>query len=60
MSSYGTKEARIERERHTRVNLCGVCGREISDTELLCENCHKGVETSEEGDLPLFVAARMG
>jgi hypothetical protein len=41
MSGYGSKEARINQERRVRVNLCGDCGQEISETELLCETCRR-------------------
>ena len=37
MSSYGTKEARINQERKPRVNLCGDCGKECDS--LLCDEC---------------------
>ena len=37
--SYGVKEARIQRERKPRVALCGACGVEVHETELLCEDC---------------------
>lgn len=33
------KESRITRERKTRVNLCGSCGEEIDQHELLCTEC---------------------
>jgi predicted amidophosphoribosyltransferase len=39
MAGYGAKEARINRERQTRVNLCGSCGEEIDQNELLCKEC---------------------
>lgn len=39
MSAYGVKEARIDRTRQSRVNLCGTCGAEIGETELLCVPC---------------------
>jgi succinate dehydrogenase/fumarate reductase-like Fe-S protein len=48
MSGYGAKEARINRERSARVNLCGDCGCEISETELLCHACETRWESVEE------------
>jgi hypothetical protein len=39
MSGYGAKEARINRERSPRVNLCGNCGCAVGETELLCDDC---------------------
>jgi hypothetical protein len=39
MSGYGAREARINRERSARVNLCGDCGCEVAETELLCKDC---------------------
>ena len=39
MSSYGVREARINQERKPRVSLCGDCGVEVSETELLCDEC---------------------
>jgi hypothetical protein len=39
MSGYGLKEARINRERQARVNLCGSCGTAIDQDELLCTDC---------------------
>jgi predicted amidophosphoribosyltransferase len=40
--SFGVKEAReprIKQDRRPRINLCGACGGEVSETELLCEDC---------------------
>lgn len=40
--SFGAKEAReprIRADRRPRVNLCGACGEEVSETELLCVEC---------------------
>lgn len=39
MAGYGVKEARIDRQRHTQVNLCGSCAKEITASELLCADC---------------------
>ncbi len=39
MAGYGAKEARINRETRVRVNLCGACGDEIDQNELLCKEC---------------------
>jgi len=39
MSGYGVKEARINRETRVCVNLCGACGEEIDQNELLCTEC---------------------
>lgn len=47
MSAYAVKEARINSERKPRVNLCGDCGREIHETELLCEECESRWEPQE-------------
>lgn len=48
MAGYGAKEARINRERKVRVNLCGSCGEEIDQNELLCIECRGTV--AAEGD----------
>lgn len=37
MAGYGVKEARINRERKPRVNVCGSCGDEC--TSLICDEC---------------------
>jgi hypothetical protein len=50
--SFGVKEAReprIQRERKPRVNLCGSCGAEESETELLCKDCRKEPVPLERG-----------
>ncbi len=39
MAGYGAKEARINRETRVRVNLCGACGDEIDQNELVCKEC---------------------
>ena len=54
MSSYGVKEARINQERKPRVNLCGDCGVEVAETELLCDECAKLDRTWE----PVFEQER--
>jgi hypothetical protein len=49
--SFGAKEARetrIKADRKPRVNLCGDCGDEISETELLCESCRRTGENRWE------------
>lgn len=48
MAGYGAKEARINRERKVRVNLCGSCGEEIDQNELLCTECRGTVATTED------------
>ena len=48
MSSYGVREARINQERKPRVSLCGDCGVEVSETELLCEVCAKQEPVTEQ------------
>lgn len=50
MSGYGAKEARINRETRVRVNLCGSCGEEIDQNELLCTDC-RGTMGSVESDV---------
>ena len=43
MAGYGAKEAMQESRRgrvpRRRVNLCGSCGCEIDESELLCREC---------------------
>jgi hypothetical protein len=51
MSGYAAREARINQERKPRVNLCGDCGVEVSDTELLCEKCDRLERTGWESIL---------
>jgi hypothetical protein len=50
MSGYGTKEARINRERrpNVNVNVCGVCGDEC--TGALCTECVR-IETENRQNL---------
>ena len=48
MASYGAKEARIDRSRKPRVNLCGSCGEDIDANELLCAACRKPTVESED------------
>jgi hypothetical protein len=46
--SFGAKEARetkIKADRKPRVNLCGDCGCEVHETELLCESCRRTGES---------------
>ena len=38
------REPRIKADRRPRVNLCGECGDEIDETELLCEDCRRSDE----------------
>lgn len=46
------KETRINRERQTRVNLCGSCGEEIDQNELLCTDCRGTLAgTPQESDV---------
>lgn len=35
------REPKVKGDRRPRVNLCGVCGEEISETELLCKDCRR-------------------
>lgn len=42
------KESCISRERRTRVNLCGSCGEEIDQHELLCTDCRVTVGDEDE------------
>lgn len=51
MSGYGAKEARINKERKPRVNLCGACGDEIDANELLCTECKKPTVTGSEDEI---------
>lgn len=49
--SFGAKEARetrIKADSRPRVNLCGDCGCEISETELLCYECRRPVMPATE------------
>jgi hypothetical protein len=43
-------EVRIIGERKPRVNLCGDCGDSIAATELLCEDCRKGILWQDAGE----------
>jgi predicted amidophosphoribosyltransferase len=47
--SFGAKEARIHENRKPRINLCGSCGAEVSETELLCKDCRKEPVPLERG-----------
>lgn len=38
-SATAVKEAREPKPRRQQINLCGVCGDEISASELLCKEC---------------------
>jgi hypothetical protein len=42
MPGYGAKEARINKERQPRVNLC-TCGKEIDNGALLCQDCYEEI-----------------
>jgi predicted amidophosphoribosyltransferase len=35
------RETKIKADRRPRISLCGDCGDEISETELLCAECRK-------------------
>ena len=50
--SYGVKEAREPREPRKRINLCGDCGKPVSETELLCTECRQNVYTVDSGVRP--------
>jgi hypothetical protein len=50
MAGYGAKEARINRETRVRVNLCGSCGDEIDQNELLCIECRVSTVSEDEGE----------
>ena len=43
MSGYGTAMRKAEKQRTPRpeVNTCGDCGIEITDSEILCQDCKK-------------------
>lgn len=41
MSGYGTAMRKTERESRPEVNTCGDCGIEISDSEIICQDCQK-------------------
>ena len=38
MSGYNAV-MRMEREQKVKVNTCGDCGIEITDSEILCQDC---------------------
>ena len=40
MSGYNAT-MRMEREQKVKVNTCGDCGIEITDSEILCQACIK-------------------
>ncbi len=40
MSGYSAT-MRMEREQKVKVNTCGDCGIEITDSEILCQACIK-------------------
>jgi predicted amidophosphoribosyltransferase len=51
--SFGTKEEkelRIKKYK-PRVNLCGSCGEQVGETELLCADCRN--DATPEGYEPL-------
>ena len=48
MSGFGVKEARINRETRVRFNLCGACGEDIDQNELLCKECRVPTVGSED------------
>jgi len=51
MASYGAKEARINRETRVRFNLCGSCGEDIDQNELLCIDCRGTLKGTTESDV---------
>jgi NMD protein affecting ribosome stability and mRNA decay len=58
MAGYGAKEARISRERSTRVNLC-TCGKEIDNTSLLCHDCYGEVHGQSKTDAEREVSSKI-
>jgi hypothetical protein len=57
--SFGTKEEKELRikNRKPRINLCGSCGEQIGETELLCARCRR-CEDPVEGYEPLTETER--
>ena len=47
MSGYNAT-MRMEREQKVKVNTCGDCGVEITDSEILCQDCITREETRWE------------
>ena len=39
MSGYGVAMRRTEKQTKPEVNTCGACGVEITDSQILCQNC---------------------
>lgn len=45
-----SKEVRIDRNRHAESNSCGICGEEISSTQLFCVACRVNLSVEVHRD----------